>query len=84
MDLVSPIGKAFALARSGYGFDSAYNWLLYTDNYHPHRYGAYLKACVNYLLLFGEPFGSHPADCDVPPEIAARLRAAAEKIVLGK
>ena len=84
VDLVSPIGKAFALARTGYGFDSAYNWLLYTDNYHPHRYGAYLKACVNYLLLFGEPFGPHPADCDVPPEIAARLRAAAEKIVLGK
>lgn len=85
VDLVSPIGKAFALARSSeYGFADNYNWLLYTDNYHPHRYGSYLKACVNYLILFGEPFGSTPADCDVPPAEAAKLRRIAEIIVLGK
>jgi hypothetical protein len=83
VDLVSPIGKAFALARSAdYGFTDSYNWLLYTDNYHPHRYGSYLKACVNYLLIFGEPFGAHPADCDVPPAVAAKLREVAMKIVL--
>ena len=80
---LSPIGKAFAKARNEYGFTSAYNYLLYTDNYHPHRYGAYLKACVNYLLLYGQPFGDHPADCDVPPAEAAKLRAAAEAVVLG-
>ncbi|MBR5906262.1 MAG: hypothetical protein IKZ51_07400 [Bacteroidales bacterium] len=85
VDLVSPIGKAFALARtSEYGFTDNYNWLLYTDNYHPHRYGSYLKACVNYLILFGEPFGARPADCDVPPAEAAKLRRIAEIIVLGK
>jgi len=85
IDTVSPIGKAFALARSdAWGFNAAYNWLLYTDNYHPHRYGSYLKACVNYLMLFGEPFGEHPADCDIPSDIAARLRAIATEIVLGK
>ncbi|MCR5325951.1 MAG: hypothetical protein K6E37_04270 [Bacteroidales bacterium] len=84
IDLVSPIGKAFALARTEYGFTSKYNWLLYTDNYHPHRYGSYLKACVNYLILFGEPFGDHPADCDVPPAEAAKLREVATKIVLGQ
>ena len=85
IDLVSPIGKAFALARgAGYGFSSKYNWLLYTDNYHPHRYGSYLKACVNYLILFGEPFGEHPADCDVPSAEAALLREAAMEIVFGK
>ena len=84
-DMLSPIGKAFALARSTeYGFRENYNWLLYTDNYHPGRYGSYLKACVNYLVLFGEPFGEHPADCDVPAAEAAKLRAVAEKIVLGK
>ena len=85
IDTVSPIGKAFALARSdAWGFNAAYNWLLYTDNYHPHRYGSYLKACVNYLMLFGEPFGDHPADCDIPSDIAAKLRAIATEIVLGK
>ncbi len=85
IDTVSPIGKAFALARSDvWGFNAPYNWLLYTDNYHPHRYGSYLKACVNYLMLFGEPFGEHPADCDIPSDIAARLRAIATEIVLGK
>ncbi len=84
VDIVSPIGKAFALARSQYGFNSAYNWLLYTDNYHPNRYGSYLKACVNYLILFGEPFGDNPADCDVPHDIAVRLRQAATEIVFGK
>jgi len=84
VDIVSPIGKAFALARSQYGFNSAYNWLLYTDNYHPNRYGSYLKACVNYLILFGERFGSHPADCDVPAAEAAKLREVATKIVFGE
>ena len=84
-DIVSPIGKAFALARSAeYGFTDKYNWLLYTDNYHPNRYGSYLKACVNYLILFGEPFGAHPADCDIPPAEAAKLREIAMKTVLGQ
>ena len=79
---LSPIGKGFALARSG-DFGSTYNYLLYTDNYHPSRYGSYLKACINYLILFGEPFGSNPADCDIPAADAAKLRAIAEQIVLG-
>ncbi len=79
---LSPIGKGFALARSG-EFGPAYNYLLYTDNYHPSRYGSYLKACINYLILFGEPFGSNPADCDIPAADAAKLRAIAEQIVLG-
>lgn len=79
---VSPIGKAFALARNN-GYTSAYNYLLWTDNYHPSRYGAYLKSCINYLILFGERFGSNPADCDIPHEDAARLRAFAEQIVFG-
>lgn len=84
-DIVSPIGKAFALARSSeYGFTDKYNWLLYTDNYHPNRYGSYLKACVNYLILFGEPFGAHPADCDIPPAEAAKLREIAMKTMFGQ
>ena len=52
--------------------------------YHPNRYGSYLKACVNYLILFGEPFGDNPADCEIPHDIAVRLRQAATEIVFGK
>ena len=80
---LSPIGMAFAIARNKYGFDAAYNYLNYSDSYHPNRYGAYLKACVDYLILFGEPFGAHPADCDIPAEQAAKLRNAAQDAVFG-
>ena len=80
---ISPLSKAFAMARDEYGYTSTYNYLLYKDNYHPNIYGSYLKACVHYLIMFGEPFGAHPADCDVPAEHAAKLREIAEKIVLG-
>lgn len=44
---------------------------------------AYLKACVNYLVLFGERFGADPADCGLNPDKAAYLRSVAEQIVLG-
>lgn len=47
------------------------------------EYGAYLKACVNYLVLFGERFGADPADCGLNPDKAAYLRSVAEQIVLG-
>lgn len=80
---ISPVGQAFALARSDYGFTSAYNYLQYTDNYHPNLYGSYLKACVYYLLIYGEKFGDNPSDCNVPATEAAKLREIAEKIVIG-
>lgn len=80
---LSPIGIAFTIARNRYGFGSTYNYLNYSDSYHPNRYGAYLKACVDYLTLFGEPFGSNPANCDIPADIAEKLRNAAQDAVFG-
>lgn len=79
---LSPIGKAFANARNNYGFTQAYNYLNHTDNYHDSREGAYLKACVNYLILFGEDFPANAPDCDLPADVAAKLRQAAKDIVL--
>lgn len=76
---VSPIGPAFRQVREG---GSGIN-LYYTDNKHQSDWGAYLKACVNYLVLFGERFGSDPADCGLNPDRAAYLRSVAEQVVLG-
>lgn len=76
---VSPIGQAFARCRELYPSVNLYH----TDNKHQSAYGAYLKACVNYLVLFGERFSSAPADCGINPQVAADLRAIAEEIVLG-
>ena len=76
---LSPIGQAFARCRELYPSVNLYH----TDNKHQSAYGAYLKACVNYLVLFGERFSSDPADCGINPQVAADLRAIAEEIVLG-
>lgn len=75
----SPIGIAFEKARAA-GITDLYH----TDNKHPNRNGSYLKACVNYLLIYGEPFNSIPNDCLVSAATAAKLRAIAEEVVLGK
>lgn len=80
---LTPIGKAFANARKNYGFGSSYNYLNYTDNYHPSREGAYLKSCVNFLTLFGDDFPAVPTDCELAPADAAKLRQAARDIVYG-
>lgn len=76
---VSPIGVAFRTVREG---ASGIN-LYHTDNKHQSVYGAYLKACVNYLVLYGTAFGSAPADCGIEPSKAAYLRQVAEQVVLG-
>lgn len=84
---LSPIGKAYTNARDNHGFGATYNYLNWTDNYHGGRYGMYLKACVNYLILFGDPFdnagNNRHFDCDIPHDIAVELRKAAEEIVFG-
>lgn len=81
----SPIGKTFACARHDSDID-----LYDSDKKHQSIYGAYLKACVNYLMLFGndgEGFstdsstGGTSIDCGLNHEIAAALRAIAAKIV---
>ena len=76
---VSPIGTAFKDIRNG---SSGIN-LYHTDDYHQGPYGAYLKACVNYLVLYKTRFSAHPADCGLDPAKTAVLRAAAEKAYFG-
>lgn len=75
---VSPIGPAFAAAREqGVG-------LYHADEKHQGEYGAYLKACVNYLTVYGKPFSGSVSDCNLPAETAAVLRSIAENTVLSK
>ncbi len=74
---VSPIVKAFAIARD----ERPDINLFYTDDHHQSEYGAYLKACVNYRLIFGEDFEGEVADCHLDPEITAYLRDVAERTI---
>ena len=72
---LSPIGNAFILGRAA-GLD-----LYWTDNFHQNFTGAYLKACVNYLMVYGEPFGEGVSDYCLDPEVAAKCREIAAKVV---
>ena len=76
--VVSPISEAFRIVR-----DERHDINLYhTDKHHQSVYGSYLKSCVNYLVLYGKPFGSSPADCNLDPQVTAYLRSVAERVVL--
>ena len=72
----SPIGLGFRVAR-GEGIS-----LLHTDNHHPNRAGAYLKSCINYLMIYGKPFSSTVSSCGVDATLAAKLRQIAQRVVL--
>ncbi|MBQ2451834.1 MAG: hypothetical protein II276_00055 [Bacteroidales bacterium] len=76
--LVSNIVKAFSIVRK----ERADINLFAADERHQNLLGSYLKSCVNYLTLFGEPFGENPADCGIEPELARYLRSVAERVVL--
>lgn len=75
---VSPIAQAFAVVRAERPDINLYS----TDYHHPADFGAYLKACVNYLVMFKTPFGDNPADFALNPEVTAYLRSVAERVVL--
>lgn len=77
---VSPIRDAFRMAN----IECPDILLFAPDGYHQSEYGSYLKSCVNYLTLFGEPFGENPSDCGLDPEKADALRNVAESVVLGE
>ena len=72
---VSPIGLGFRVGR-----EEGLN-LLYTDDRHQNRAGAYMKACINYLLIYGERFTSDVSDCAVDAATAAKIREIAERVV---
>ena len=76
--IVSPIGKAFAICRQERPDIDLYG----NDQKHQNEYGAYLKACVNYLILFKEPFSDKAGNCSLDAEKAAYLRSLAERVVL--
>lgn len=71
----SPICEAFAKARKA-GFD-----LYFTDSKHQGDYGAYLKACVDYLVVYGGAFYDSTSDCNLPARAAERLREIAQSTV---
>ena len=75
---VSHIAEAFALVRK----ERPDINLFAPDNKHQSILGSYLKSCVNYLTIFGEPFGDNPADCGIDHETAEYLRSVAERVVL--
>ncbi|MBQ9962315.1 MAG: SGNH/GDSL hydrolase family protein, partial [Alistipes sp.] len=56
--------------------------LYHKDNHHQSYAGSYLAAAVAYLTVYGEKFGSNPADCKLKAETAAYLRSVAERVVL--
>ncbi len=72
----SPIGTAFASARAA-GFNTEYS-----DNKHQSEYAAYLKACVNYLMIYGKPFTKSASDCNLPHKAALELQKIAEQTVI--
>lgn len=74
---VSPIGEAFAIVRADRPDLNLYE----PDKKHQSLLGTYLKSCVNYLLIYGRPFGPHADNCTIDPETAAYLRSIAEKVV---
>lgn len=75
---VSPIGQAFRIVRAERPDINLYN----KDKHHQSVLGSYLKSCVNYLVLYGQPFGDSASDCLLDPETAAYLRSVAERVVL--
>lgn len=75
---VSHIAEAYALVRK----ERPDINLFAADNKHQNLLGSYLKSCVNYLTIFGEPFGDKPADCGIDHGVAEYLRTVAERVVL--
>ena len=73
---VSPVGQAFAKARTQKAASTLYD----TDAKHPGLAGAYLKACVTYLVISGKPFYGEVPSCGLPEDEAAKLRTIAESI----
>lgn len=75
---ISPIGEAFIISRAEHPEINLYAG----DAKHQSAYGSYLKACVNYLLIYGKPFSGKPANCGLDAKACAHLRAIAERVVL--
>lgn len=73
--IVSPIGLGFRVAR-GENIN-----LLYKDERHQSREGAYMKACINYLTIYKTRFTENVSNCGVDATMAKKIRDIAERVV---
>lgn len=74
---MSPIGEAFRLCRETYPDINLYA----ADDKHQSAYGSYLKAAVNYLLLYGGDFSENTDCCSLNEDWCRKLREIATKVV---
>lgn len=81
MECISPIGDAFAIVRAERP-DIA---MLQPDNHHQTEFGAYLKACVNYIIIYGGTFSPATSTCGLDPATCIYLQGVAiratEKVI---
>lgn len=73
--IISPIGLGFRVAR-----EQGLN-LIYSDNKHQNREGAYMKACINYLFVYKTRFTSNVSNCGLDAAKAKSIRDIAERVV---
>ena len=73
--IASPVGLGFRVAR-----EQNIN-LLFTDNRHQSREGAYMKACINYLTIYKTRFTDNVSNCGVDAAMAKSIRDIAERVV---
>lgn len=74
---VSPIGNAFTICRRRHPEIN----LLYSDGHHQSKEGAYLKSCVNYLVIFGGEFVPQTSCCGLDRDVALKLQSDALEAV---
>ena len=55
--------------------------LIYSDNKHQNREGAYMKACINYLFVYKTRFTSNVSNCGLDAATAKSIRDIAERVV---
>ena len=77
---VSPIGEAFAIVRAERKDIDLYD----KDKKHQSALGTYLKSCINYLLIYREPFTDNATNCGYDAKKCEYLRKVAERVVLFK
>ena len=77
--MVTPVGLAWQIVMH----ERPDIVLYHTDNHHQSYAGSYLSAAVAYLTIYGEKFGSNPANCKLDAPTAEYLRSVAERVVLG-
>lgn len=76
--VISPIWDGFRRGRK------ANLELLFEDNRHQSRVGAYMKSCINYLTIYQTPFSENVSDCGLDSQTAKIIREIAQGVVLGK